>query len=97
MEPTTKIPAPGVLVGPLVIDTLTAVENSLTINTNTYLDDKHIATIDESGVALAAIQGLNRKLIDKEAELESLQQQNADLEQRLDRLEKALASRQGQN
>ena len=25
-------------------------------------DDKHIATVDESGVALAAIQGLNRKL-----------------------------------
>jgi hypothetical protein len=29
---------------------------------NVGMDDKHIATIDESGVALAAIQGLNQKL-----------------------------------
>jgi Chaperone of endosialidase len=40
-------------------------------------DDKHIATVDEGGVALAAIQGLNQKL---EAE-------NAELKQRLAKLE----------
>jgi hypothetical protein len=46
-------------------------------------DDKSIATVDESGVALAAIQGLNQKL---EAE-------NAELKARLDKLEQLLNSR----
>jgi len=49
-------------------------------------DDKHIATVDEGGVALAAIQGLNRKL---EAE-------NTELKARLNELEatvKVLAER----
>jgi hypothetical protein len=35
-------------------------------------DDKHIATVDEGGVALAAIQGLNQKLESKESEIEEL-------------------------
>jgi len=39
-------------------------------------DDKHIATVDEEGVALAAIQGvnlkLNEKLVEKDAEIQSL-------------------------
>jgi len=43
-------------------------------------DDKHIAPIDEGGVALAAIQGLNQKLKEKEAEI-------ADLKARLEKLE----------
>ncbi|MDB6109109.1 MAG: hypothetical protein JWR69_859 [Pedosphaera sp.] len=43
-------------------------------------DDRHIATIDESGVALAAIQGLNQKLEAKDAEIHSLQARLADLE-----------------
>ena len=43
-------------------------------------DDKHIATVDEGGVALAAIQGLNRKLNQKDAEI-------ADLKARLEKLE----------
>jgi hypothetical protein len=42
-------------------------------------DDKHIGTIDESGVALAAIQGLNQKLEEelrqKDAQLVAQQQQ----------------------
>jgi hypothetical protein len=46
-------------------------------------DDKSIATVDEGGVALAAIQGLNQKL---EAE-------NAELKARLDKLEQLLNSR----
>ena len=41
-------------------------------------DDKRIATLDTSGVALAAIQGLNEKLESK----------NVDLQKRIDRLEK---------
>jgi hypothetical protein len=52
-------------------------------------DDKHIATVDANGVALAAIQGLNRKLEErlkeKEVELEALKQ-------RLAAIEKLLAS-----
>lgn len=44
-------------------------------------DDKHISTVDESGVALAAIQGLNQKLQEKEARI-------SELEQRLSALEK---------
>ena len=44
-------------------------------------DDRHIATVDEEGVALAAIQGLNQKLNDKDAEIQ-------DLKQRLEALEK---------
>jgi hypothetical protein len=39
-------------------------------------DDKHIATVDADGVALAAIQGLNQKVDDrlreKDAQIESL-------------------------
>ena len=37
-------------------------------------DDKHISTVDEGGVALAAIQGLNEKLTEKESEIRQLQQ-----------------------
>ena len=44
-------------------------------------DDKHIATVDEEGVALAAIQGLNQKLNEKDAEIEALQQSVAELKQ----------------
>ncbi|HLP78061.1 MAG TPA: tail fiber domain-containing protein, partial [Candidatus Paceibacterota bacterium] len=46
-------------------------------------DDKHIATVDEGGVALAAIQGLNQKLEQKETEI-------AELKARLERLEQLL-------
>jgi hypothetical protein len=46
-------------------------------------DDKHIAVVDEGGVALAAIQGLNQKLEQKETEI-------TELKQRLDALEKLI-------
>ncbi len=46
-------------------------------------DDKHIATVDADGVALAAIQGLNQKLDETRAE-------NADLKRRLENLEKLI-------
>jgi len=50
-------------------------------------DDKHISMADEGGVALAAIQGLNQKLENENAQLK---QQNDTLARRLDELERAL-------
>jgi hypothetical protein len=44
-------------------------------------DDKHITTVDENGVALAAIQGLNQKLEETRAENADLKQQLAELKQ----------------
>jgi hypothetical protein len=44
-------------------------------------DDKHITTVDEGGVALAAIQGLNEKLKEKDARIEAMEKRLADLEQ----------------
>lgn len=50
-------------------------------------DDKHIATVDADGVALAAIQGLNKKveaeLRAKEARIEALEKQLAELKELL--------------
>ena len=46
-------------------------------------NDTHIATVDEAGVALAAIQGLNQKLEQKEAAI-------AELKQRVETLERLL-------
>ena len=53
-------------------------------------DDKHIAVVDESGVALAAIQGLNQKLEEQKAENANLKEQNDTLAQRLNDLEAAV-------
>jgi hypothetical protein len=46
-------------------------------------DDKHISTVDESGVAIAAIQGLNKKV---ESDNAALKHENADLRSKLDAL-----------
>lgn len=46
-------------------------------------DTQHIGTVDESGVAFAAIQGLNQKV---EHENAQLREQNADLHGQLDRV-----------
>ncbi len=43
-------------------------------------DDKHISVVDESGIALAAIQGLNQKLEEQKAENAQLKQQLAQLQ-----------------
>jgi hypothetical protein len=51
-------------------------------------DDKHIATVDADGVALAAIQGLNKVVREKENEIRKLQSQNSEMEKRLSHLEK---------
>ena len=50
-------------------------------------DDKHIATVDADGVALAAIQGLNQKL---EAEVKAKDARIATLEGRLAELERVV-------
>jgi hypothetical protein len=58
-------------------------------------DDKHISTVDEGGVALAAIQGLNQKLNQKDAEIETLKEKAArvdSLERRLSELEQVVQS-----
>jgi len=53
-------------------------------------DDKGISTVDADGVALAAIQGLNEKLGEKEAELLRLRAENQGLARRLGAIERAL-------
>ncbi len=63
-------------------------------------DDKHIATVDADGVALAAIQGLNQKVEEtakqKDARIEALEERLQRLRQEKDRkiaeLEKRLAT-----
>ena len=54
------------------------------------LDDKHITATDADGVALAAIQGLNHKLEQKQAEIDqlnhTLQQNQDEMGQQNDRL-----------
>ena len=60
-------------------------------------DDKHIAMVDEEGIALAAIQGLNEKLESKnekqEVEIQQLATENAELKKRLEMIETLLAAR----
>lgn len=58
-------------------------------------DDKHIATVDADGVALAAIQGLNQKVEQQRAELQQKQTEIAELKHRLERLETLLSSKLG--
>ena len=62
-------------------------------------DDKHIADVDEAGVALAAIQGLDDKeqedralLNTKAAEINELKEQNRDLNRRVAELEALVSS-----
>ena len=54
------------------------------------MDDKHISVVDEGGVALAAMQGLNQKLDEKGLEIQTLKHQNDLLGQRLNDLEDSL-------
>jgi trimeric autotransporter adhesin len=57
--------------------------------------DKHISIVDEGGVALAGIQGLNQKLEsacqDSEQRILKLEAENADLKSRLEKLELVLS------
>jgi uncharacterized protein YjbI with pentapeptide repeats len=58
-------------------------------------DDKHISTVDESGVALAAIQGLNREVKDLKEKLNRSDAENAELKTRLEKLEQLINSKNG--
>jgi len=65
-------------------------------------DDKHISVVDEGGVALAAIQGLNEKVESGkqkaeilEARSQQLEAENADLKARLEKLEQLMAQKLG--
>ncbi|PWU16026.1 MAG: hypothetical protein C5B50_14225 [Verrucomicrobia bacterium] len=58
-------------------------------------DDTHITTIDEEGVALAAIQGLNQKLEEKQATIHEQENQITDLKERLERLEQLINAKNG--
>jgi trimeric autotransporter adhesin len=55
-------------------------------------DDKHISVIDEGGVALAAIQGLNQKL---ESEAQAKDAEIADLKTRMEKLEQLVTGKSG--
>ena len=55
-------------------------------------DDKGISTLEFDGVELAAIQGLNQKLNEKDAEIQTLKEQNDSLASRLDELEATVKS-----
>ena len=57
---------------------------------NLGADEKHIAPIDEGGIAFAAIQGLNQKVEEKNVEIQTLKLQNASLTERLNELEAAV-------
>jgi predicted nucleic acid-binding Zn ribbon protein len=52
--------------------------------------DKGIAVTDRTGVAFAAIQGLHQELTAKQAEIDRLAKENADLAARLTRLEEKI-------
>jgi len=56
-------------------------------------DDKHISAVDESGVALAAIQGLNQEVGGLKTENTELKQQLAEMKQQLATLEKLVQER----
>jgi hypothetical protein len=62
-------------------------------------DDKHIATVDADGVALAAIQGLNQKMEAgsqrSEDRMQKLETENAELKQRLEKLERLMSETSG--
>jgi predicted nuclease with TOPRIM domain len=54
-------------------------------------DDKHIAVVDEGGVALAAIQGLNEKLQENQANQAKLQEGLQEKDAEIKALEKRMA------
>jgi len=55
-------------------------------------DDKHISTVDEGGVALAAIQGLNQKLEETRAESKTKDAEIQDLKQSVEELKQMVRS-----
>ncbi|MEY8200983.1 MAG: tail fiber domain-containing protein [Colwellia sp.] len=55
------------------------------------MDEKHIASLDTSGIALAAIQALHDNVQQKDAKIEALEQQNKTLADRVAAIEAAIA------
>jgi hypothetical protein len=55
-------------------------------------DKKHISTIDASGVALKAIQELNKKLAEKDRKIGQMSKENQQLSDRIEKLEKLVNS-----
>lgn len=58
-------------------------------------DARHINTVDADGVALAAIQGLNQKVEALTGEIKRRDAENAELKQRLDKLEQWINQTKG--
>lgn len=58
-------------------------------------DEKHISSVDADGVALAAIQGLNEVVREKDAEIDALKAENSAVVKRLEAIEKALGLQTG--
>jgi len=58
-------------------------------------DDKHISVVDEGGVALAAIQGLNQKVNEKDVKIQEQSAEITDLKTRLDKLEQLISAKIG--
>ena len=63
---------------------------------NLGTDERHIATVDADGVALAAIQGLNRKVEARgqrsEVRIQKLEAENADLRKELQEIKQVLST-----
>ena len=55
-------------------------------------DERYLTNVDTDGVSFAAIQGLNLKVEEKQAEIDQLKQENQDLEARLEALENLVNS-----
>ena len=58
------------------------------------IDDKHIGVVDAQGVALAAIQGLNQKVAELQAELKRRNAETEELKTRLEALEQLVQGQQ---
>jgi hypothetical protein len=82
-----KVDAATRHIGPMAQD--------FTATFNIGTDDKHIAPIDEGGVALAAIQGLNQKVEEKDAAIQQQSAEIADLKTRLEKLEQLMTEKLG--
>jgi hypothetical protein len=57
------------------------------------MDDKHISMVDADGVALAAIQGLNQKLEQRETEITELKRELTELKMLVSRINEKSAQR----
>jgi hypothetical protein len=53
-------------------------------------DNRHIATIDPDGVALAGVQALDNRTNSQQLRIEELQKENKELKERLEKIEKML-------